>query len=88
MIHIQDTYINENEILAINLHSYGKDDKATYSVMVNYKFNNINIDFLNDKQKALSFMEDLSKKVVFAEDDYIKGFKDGVEYALKLKEIK
>jgi len=84
MIHIQDTYIQEDGITSIKLSSYGKGENEEFRVDIGYKFNSLCIEFKNDKEKALLFMDSLSEKVNKSEDDYIKGFKDGVEYALKL----
>lgn len=84
MIKIQDTYIQENEILSIKLNSYGKGENEDFRVDIGYKFNSLSIEFKNDKEKALLFMQSLSEKATIKEDSYIQGFKDGCEYALKL----
>ena len=81
------SYINTNQVLGIQRREYnhGKEDRI-YIIDVQYQFGNVNLEFL-----SLDEANDIAKKIsnnvsgLDEQKDYVKGFKDGVEYALKLK---
>lgn len=81
------SYINTNQVLGIQRreYNYNKEDKI-YTIDVQYQFGNVSLEFL-----SLDEANDIAKKIsdnvsgLDEQKDYVKGFKDGVEYALKLK---
>lgn len=83
------SYINTNQVLGIQRreYNYNKEDKI-YTVDVQYQFGNVNLEFM-----SLDEANDIAKKIsnnvsgLDEQKDYVKGFKDGVEYALKLKGV-
>lgn len=87
MIKISDKFVDEKNISAMELYSFNSD--KDYSVQIFGKFGQIyNLNF-KSKVEAEKFMEELSKRIDTEEKeqkDYIQGFKDGVEYALKIKD--
>ena len=88
-------YISESNILGL-LRSdyYPEEERGYYSIDIQYrnlgmitlKFNNVsdvdsNMIFLVSKIKETKEIHNIDNQ----EDGYIKGFKEGCEYALKLK---
>lgn len=81
------SYINTNQVLGIQRREYNRSkEDAIYTIDVQYQFGNVNLEFL-----SLDEANDIAKKIsdnvsgLDEQKDYVKGFKDGVEYALKLK---
>ena len=83
------SYINTNQVLGIQRREYNlsKEDKI-YTVDVQYQFGNIGLEFLS-LDEANDIAKNISDNVSGPDEqkDYVKGFKDGVEYALKLKGV-
>ena len=81
------SYINTKQVLGIQRREYhhGKEDRI-YIIDVQYQFGNVNLEFL-----SLDEANDIAKKIsnnvsgLDEQKDYVKGFKDDLEYALKLK---
>lgn len=94
MIKINDSWIDENEIISIHKEqSYKDKDTNDYDIRVHTKDNSYYpIKFyLNKQLRDIEFDklgELLSKRDEIQDDkkDYIQGFKSGVEYALKVKQ--
>lgn len=85
--------ISESGVIAIQIESYyPQKDIGYYSVEVRYKFGMAILKFTNEDEanNALSYIKDNVsgvKNTSSSREDYVKGFKDGVEYALKLKGV-
>ncbi len=83
------SYINTNQVLGVQRREYNHstEDKI-YIVDVQCQFGNVNLEFM-----SLNEANDMAKKISDnasgpdEQKDYVKGFKDGVEYALKLKVV-
>lgn len=83
------SYINTNQVLGIQRREYNHNKENTiYTIDVQYQFGNVGLEFL-----SLDEANDITKKIsdnvsgLDEQKDYVKGFKDGVEYALKLKGV-
>lgn len=82
------SYIITNQILGIQRREYNhsKEDKI-YTVDVQYQSGNVGLEFMS-LEEANDIAKNISDNVsVDEQKDYVKGFKDGVEYALKLKGV-
>lgn len=83
------SYINTNQVLGIQRREYNhsKEDKI-YIIDVQYQFGNVGLEFLS-LDEANDTAKNISDNVSGLDEqkDYVKGFKDGVEYALKLKGV-
>ena len=84
--------ISESGVISIQRDSYypNNKDSGYYSVEVRYEYGSATLKFNNneDANIALEYIKDnISgvKSIATGREDYIKGFKEGVEYALKLK---
>lgn len=91
MIKINDSWIDENIIESIHKEIYTNGSNTEYEIRVQCKNSyGYPIKFYKNKElRDLEFDklgELLSKKSIMQDDkkDYIQGFKDGLEYALKI----
>ena len=92
MYRINDSWIDEDEIVSLHKEDIYKDkDNKEYDIRVHIKNNGFyHIRFYSNQQLRDSNFDKigelLAKKDKKQEDnkDYIQGFKDGTEYALKL----
>lgn len=84
--------VSESGVISILRDSYYPNNKDTgyYGVEIIYSFGRVSLKFSNEEEanKALDYIKDnISgiKNISTGREEYIKGFKEGVEYALKLK---
>lgn len=84
-------YINTNQVLGIQRREYNnsRENEKIYVIDVQYQLGNVNLEF-NNINESNEITKKISDNVSGLDEqkDYVKGFKDGVEYALKLKDIK
>lgn len=92
MIKINDSWIDEDEIISLHKENrYINNDKEEYEIRIHTKNNSYyHISFYSNLQlrdtEFNKLGELMAKKGKKQDDnkDYIQGFKDGTEYALKL----
>lgn len=84
--------VSESGVISIQSDSYYPNNKDTgyYGVEIIYSFGRVTLKFSNKEEanKALDYIKDnISgiENISTGREEYIKGFKEGVEYALKLK---
>lgn len=86
--------VSESGVVSIQRDSYYPNNKDTgyYGVEIIYSFGRVSLKFSNEEEanKALDYIKDNIngiENISTGREEYIKGFKEGVEYALKLKKI-
>lgn len=84
--------VSESGVISIQRDSYYPHNKDTgyYGVEIVYSFGRVSLKFTSEDEanNALDYIKDNVngiENISTGREEYIKGFKDGVEYALKLK---
>ncbi len=84
--------VSESGVISIQRDSYYSNNKDAgyYGVEIIYSFGRVSLKFSNEEEanKALDYIKDNIngiENISTGREEYIKGFKEGVEYALKLK---
>ena len=93
---VENSILNMDSVIGASLSSYNDFNNVNQpikvfviEVFVNNGNMPIRIEFGNNEERALNFLEKLSDLIDRQREDkkdYIQGFKDGCEYALKLKD--
>lgn len=85
------SYINTNQVLGVERSEYkqGVENKHIYVINIQYQFGSVSLKF-NNLEETNEVVKKIADNVSGLDEqkDYVKGFKDGVEYALRLKENK
>ena len=85
------SYINTNQVLGVERREYkqGVENKHIYVINIQYQFGSVSLEF-NNLEETNEVVKKIADNISGLDEqkDYVKGFKDGVEYALKLKENK